>query len=59
VSVILREGAHAHQPVQGTGCLVAVNRAELREPHGQIPIGFQAMLEDLNMAGAVHGLQRE
>ena len=57
--VVLREAAHAHQPVQRARRLVAVHVAELGQPDRQIAVGFQAVLEDLHMAGAVHRLQRE
>ena len=33
--------------------------AEFRDLHGQVAIGLEPVLEDLHMAGAVHGLQRE
>ena len=57
--VVLREAAHAHQPVQRAGRLVAMHVAELGKPDRQVAVGLQAVLEDLHVAGAVHRLQRE
>ena len=57
--IVLREAAHAHQPVQRAGRLVAMDIAEFGKPDRQIAVGLQAVLEDLHMAGAVHRLQRE
>ncbi|EKD61350.1 MAG: hypothetical protein ACD_54C00275G0001 [uncultured bacterium] len=56
--VILHETTHPHQPVHGTRRFVAVARAEFRQTQGQVAVGFQALIEDLHMAGAVHRLQR-
>ena len=50
VRVVLREGAHAHQPVQRAGRLVAMHGAEFGKPQRQIAVGLQAVLEDLHMA---------
>jgi hypothetical protein len=57
--VILGEGAHPHQAVQRTRRLVAMHIAELGQPDRQVAVGFQPVLEDLHMAGAVHRLERE
>ena len=57
--VVLGEGAHAHQPVQRARRLEAVHLAELGDLERQIAIGFQAVLEDLDVAGAVHRLDHE
>ena len=57
--VVLRESAHAHQPVQRAGRLVAMHVAEFRQPDRQVAIRLQTMLEDLDVAGAVHRLQRK
>ena len=57
--VVLREAAHAHQPMQRARRLVAMHIAEFRKLYRQIAVGLQTMLEDLHMAGAVHRLQRE
>ena len=56
--VILGEGAHAHQPMQRSRRLVAVDRAKFGEAQRQLAIRAQAVLEDLHMARAVHGFQR-
>ena len=58
MSVILGEGAYAHEAMQRSRRLVAIDRAEFRETQRQLAVGAQAMLEDLNMAWAIHGLQR-
>ncbi len=57
--VVLGEAAHAHQPEQRAGGLIAVHGAEFGEPNREVSIGFQAMLENLHMARAIHRLQRE
>ncbi len=59
VRIILRKGAHAHQAVQRAGRLVAMHLAELRELEGQVAVGLQAVLEDLDVAWAVHRLDHE
>ena len=59
VRVVLGETAHAHQAVQGARGLVAVDAAEFGHPVRQLAVGPQAMLEDLDVAGAVHRLDRE
>ena len=56
MGVVLGEGAHAHQPVQRARRLEAMHLAELGDLQRQIAIGFQPVLEDLHMAGAVHRL---
>ncbi len=57
--VVLREAAHPHQPMQRARRLVAVDSAEFRKLYRQIAVGLQAVLEDLDVARAVHRLQRE
>ena len=59
VRVVLGEGAHAHQPVQRARRLVAVDHAELGHAQRQVAVGLQAVLEDLDVARAVHRLDRE
>jgi hypothetical protein len=59
VRVVLGEGAHAHDAVQGARGLVAVAGAELRHAQGQVAIALQPLAEDLHMAGAVHRLDRQ
>ena len=57
--VVLGEGAHPHHAVDRARRLVAMHDAEFGDLHRQVAIGLQAVLEDLDMAGAVHRLQRE
>ena len=59
VRVVLREAAHAHQPVQRARRLVAMHHAELGQAQRQVAVALQAVLEDLDVAGAVHRLDRE
>ena len=56
--VILREAAHAHDAVQRAGRFIARAGSEFGHADRQVAIGFQAHVEDLHMAGAVHGFQR-
>ena len=58
VRVVLREGAHAHQPVQRARRLEAVHLAEFGELERQVAVRLQPVLEDLDVAGAVHRLDR-
>ncbi len=59
MGIVLSEGAHPHQPVQGTRGLVAVAGAELGHPERQIAVAVQALVEDLHVGRAVHRLERE
>jgi hypothetical protein len=59
VRVVLGEGAHPYQPVQRARRLEAVHLAELGDLERQVAIGFQAVLEDLDVARAVHRLDHE
>ena len=56
--VVLGERAHAHHAMQRARGLIAMHDAEFGEPQRQLAIRAQAVLEDLDMAGAVHRLQR-
>ena len=56
VGVILHKAAHAHQAVHGTGRFVTVALTEVGKAHWQVAPAAEAGVEDLNMAGAVHGL---
>jgi hypothetical protein len=56
--VVLGEAAHAHEAVERAMGLVAVAGAELGQPQRQVAVGFQALVEDLHVAGAVHRLER-
>jgi hypothetical protein len=58
VGVILDESAHAHDAVQGAGGLVAMAGAELGQPQRQVTVAAQALIEDLDVARAVHRLDR-
>ena len=58
VRVVLGERAHAHHAVQRAGRFVAMTFAELAEAHGQVAVARDALLEDLHVARAVHGLDR-
>src|SRR5574344_10397 len=56
VGVVLDEAAHAHKAVHGAGRFVAVALAEFGEAHRKIAPAAESVVEDLNVAGAVHGL---
>ena len=58
VAVVLREAAHAHDPVQRAARLVAVALAELAVADRQVAVAAQLRLEDQHVAGAVHRLER-
>ena len=58
VPVILHKAAHPHDSVQCARRLVAVTGPEFCNAQGQVAIGFQALIVDLHMAGAVHRLER-
>ena len=57
VGVVLGEGAHPQQAVQHPAGLVAVDQAGLRVPDRKVPVGAAVGLVDLDVGGAVHGLQ--
>ena len=56
--IVLDKAPHTHQALQGTGSLVAVAGTEFRQAQWQVAIAFQSLIEDLDMAGAVHRLYR-
>ena len=58
VGVVLRELADAHQSVQRAVRLIPVAAAVLVETDRQFLVAGDALLEDQDMAGAVHRLQR-
>ena len=58
VSIVLRELAHAHQPVKRAVRLVAVAAAVLVEADRQFAVAGDALLEDQDVPRAVHRLQR-
>ncbi len=59
MGVVLRESADAGHAVELAGLLPAINRSELREPHGQIAIGMRLRGEDLDVMRTIHRLQHE
>ena len=59
VAVVLGEGAHAHEAMQRARRLEAMHLAEFAELVGQVAVRFQPVLEDLDMARAVHRLDHE
>ena len=59
VGIVLHEAAHAHDAVERPRGLVANARAELGDAQRQIAVGAQALVENLDVARAVHGLDRE
>ena len=59
VGVVLGEGADPHQPVERARGLVPVARAELGHAVRQVAVAGDALAEDLDVAGAVHRLERE
>ena len=59
VAVILRECAHAHDPVQRAGGLVAMARAEFAVAQRQVAVAPHVRVEDQHVAGTVHRLHRE
>jgi hypothetical protein len=58
VAVVLREGPHPHDAVQPAGGLVAVALAELSVAQRQVAVALDALLEDQDVSGAVHRLER-
>ncbi len=58
VSVVLSELAQAQQTVQHATRLVAMHDTELGQSQWQIAIGQGALLHDLRVARAIHGLHR-
>ena len=56
--VILHKITHPHQSVQRSGRLVAMAGTKFGQAQRQIPVGFKAMVVDLDMRRAVHRLDR-
>ena len=54
--IILRECAHPHHAVQRARRFVAMAFAELAQPHRQLAITGNALLENLHVARAIHRL---
>ena len=59
VGIVLREGAHPHEPVQRPGGLIAVHLAEFGEAQRQLAVAAQSLLEYLDVPGTIHRLDRE
>ncbi len=57
--VIDRKAAHARQAGQLAALLVAVDRAELGQPQGQVAVAARLAAVDLDVVGAVHRLEQE
>ncbi len=55
--VVLREPAHAQQPVHGPAALVAVHGSEFAQPHRQFAIAAELIAVNQDVARAVHRLQ--
>src|ERR1700722_17567058 len=58
VCVVLNETTHAHKAVQCARSLIAMARAKFGITQRQIAIRTQAVIEHLNVTGAVHRLDR-
>ena len=56
--IVLGKATHPHQAVQSAGRFIAVTRTKLGHAQRQVTIAVQALVEDLNVAGAVHWLDR-
>jgi hypothetical protein len=57
VRVVLGQGADAGEAVDDSGCLVAVDGAELEQPQRQVAVGPAPGPVDEVVHGAVHGLE--
>ena len=58
VTIILRKAAHAHHAVQGARRLVAMALTEFAVAQWQVAVAAHAIVENLDMARAIHRLQR-
>ena len=56
MGVVLHETAHPHDAVERARRLITVAGAELGQPQRQFAVGLGALLEDLDVTGAVHRL---
>src|SRR6218665_125700 len=54
MAIVLRESAHTHDPVQPPRGFIAVALAELAQAQRQVPIALDALLEDDDVARAIH-----
>ena len=57
--IVLRKRPHPHQPVQCARWLIPMARPEFGHAQRQLAIAGHALAEYLDVAGAVHRLQRE
>ena len=57
VRVVLRESAHAQQAVHHARALVAVDRAEFRQAHGQLAVTAARGFINHDVARTIHGLE--
>ena len=53
----LREAPHTEQSLHGARALIAVDCAQLSPAQRQVPVAVPPMVVDLDVEGAVHGLQ--
>ena len=58
VGVVLNESPNPHQAVERAGRLEPVARPELRHPQREVPVALLPVVVDLDVARAVHRLQR-
>ncbi len=57
VRVVLREAAHAGQPAELAGLLLAVDGPEFGQPHRKVPVRVVVVLVDFDVVRAVHRLE--
>ena len=58
VTVVLSEAAHTHEAMERTRRLIAVALTEFTNAQRQITVAAKLRIEDLDVAGAVHRLER-
>ena len=56
--VVLHKAAHAHQPVQRAGRLVAMARPKLRDAQRQIAVTLYTLIKNLHVPRTIHRLHR-
>ena len=57
MTIILGHTRHSHDAMKGAARLVSHAGAKLCHANRQVPITLDALPENLNMAGTVHGLE--
>ena len=57
--IVLDKVSDPHQAMTSPGGLVAMTGAELGQLERQIPVALETLIEDLDVAGAVHRLDGE